>query len=397
MVGASFSSNDSTLSPCGDAPVSTSDLQQETAARRRSKSLPELDSPADEDSSDSTPKERPASTEGVVKETVGSSHSVGVTSGAESNGQRGRLFSTPTDIRGTVPLSHAPSTSVPPLKGCMANTSFAIPRVNYGNHAGSYGALYPNFPTYPSYNMATMPTQSAYPPTYPYTGNTGSGTTYLGHSGPAGSTLYHHGTARPSYANYMSAYPSGMNTTDCRQSSGMPYSASTLPYNNNNSLSTAHGYPGNHIGGDLSHMSLPGAPANGYPSSELDLPGTGTQSHAAVPSSNITNVSAELVGSSTEKSFSKSFSVSPKSANSLVVVENDCDSTTQLNTMAPLSEQEEEEKEAEKEDEKSTEAIETLRYYSTRYVCCLSLNTTSCCFLYTCVCSFPISATNLGN
>lgn len=364
VVGASFSSNDSNLSPCGnsDAPTSTSDVQ---TARRRSKSLPELDSPTDENASDSTPKERPASAEGVAKESkkgedfkTSISHSA--VSGADSNGQRGRLFSTPADIRGTVPLSHAPSASVPPLKGCMANTaSFAIPRINYGNHAGSYGALFPNFPAYPSYNMAAMPTQSAYPPTYPYTGNTGSGTTYLGHSGPPGSTLYHHSTARPSYANYMSAYPGSM-TTDCRQSS-MPYSSSTLPYNSTIPLSTAHSYSANPIGGDLSHMSLPGAAAaaNGYPS-ELD------QSHAAVPSSNITNVSAELV---VAPSATKSVSSSPKSVNNLVVVENDCDSTTHLGTMAPLSEQEEEERGAEKEDKKASKGSETLRYYSTRYVC----------------------------
>ena len=319
-------------------------------------------------------QERPASAEGVVKDLQKNSGSEkkqpnGVKSAVSTSQQqtssRHRLNSTP-DIHGTVPLSHAPS--VPPLKCSVSSTTpFAVPRVPYGSmhsHTGAYGSMHSTFPGYQSYGMAAtgMPTQSAYPPTYnPYTGSTGSATAYIGNSGPPGSALYHQNArfppsypANPNMLNYMS-YPS----TDCRQVSTMLYSSSAAPYNTPPPLST-------HTTSAASMYSVDGS---------QDL------NHVPVTTSTIAMETIMPLPATTDvlTTIANSVNVPPTSATSLSpkrtpppcgtppVVERDCDSTTHLNTMAPLAENEEE-REAAKGEKASEDPVEVLRYYATRYV-----------------------------
>lgn len=375
--GTSFSSTDSSLSPCGtntDAPTSSQDAH---TARRRSKSLPELESTADKDGSET--QERPASAEGVVKESQKDSTNKqnggmnGVKSTSQQAGSRSRLNSNP-DVRGTVPLSHAPS-SMPSLKCSVSSTTpFAIPRVPYGsmhNHSGAYSTMHSGFPGYQSYGMVAtgMPTQSAYPPTYnPYSGSTGSATAYVGNSGTTGSTLYHHNarfphssySANPNMINYMS-YPN----SDCRQASAMSYSS---PYNiplSTHTTSAAAMYStgsvslGSSGGQDLGHIPVSSTAASSNSPSEMTLSGLGPTTIADTVHANNAN---------TELGVLKSASLSPNgSSGSPAMAETDCDSTTHLNTMAPPAAEQETERESAKED-KTAEDGTVLRYYSTRYV-----------------------------
>lgn len=383
VVGSgSFSSNDSSsLSPCGnpDAPTSSSDAQ---AARRRSKSLPEMDS-ADAEASGSG-QERPASAECVGGKEVGKvspkksgncKSNGGALHEGSSGGQRGRLCSTP-DMRGTIPLSHAPS--APPLKSSLTNAAFSVPRMNYGSmHAhtgGSYGAMYPSFPSYQSYGMtaaAGMPTQSAYhPPTYnPYSAG-GAGSAYITHSGPPGSALYHQNASRPSQhsyshhqnmLNYM-PYSSNLPTDTGRYGTPtQPYTNSALPLPP--PLSTANSnaaYPSNTMSADLGHVPLSTATLTTTASDcELGLASISTlaSSNAATSINN-----PELV----PHSIKNSTSGSPQNLSSPVIGKRDCDSTTtHLNPEAPASE---------KDDELSTDGRTHhqedtgLQYYTTRYV-----------------------------
>ncbi len=402
VVGtASFSSNDSSLSPCAaggggagihsDAPTSSSDVQ---SARRRSKSLPELDSAGENDGN--VDEERPASVEGVVKDSAAEKgkqdgaafKSTKVHSSvAASNGsqQRGRLSSTPA-MRGTIPLSHAPS--LPPQKGSLASTPFAVPRMNYSSmhaHTGSYGAVYPNFPSYQSYNMtAGMPTQSAYPPTYnPYTGSTGSA--YLGPSstGTSGSALYHQNTPPPAYPahhhhnmiNYM-PYPntlhgSGNETRQAASSSPMHGYGSTHSYNSTISSSSSGPPPlltptttGSYSGVEnmssqspLSHLSTP---------STSDLASVTTRAHTVSSNAVVdTSMNPDLLVSR-EKSTSNS-PQNPSGGASAVGVSN-CDSTTHINSTVPPSNAEDKKTSASEEKADGGGEIVELQYYSTRYV-----------------------------
>lgn len=378
MGSASFSSNDSSLSPCGnpDAPTSTSDVQ--TAARRRSKSLPELDSAADGEGS--AGQERPASAEGVVKESNKKSHKKMDAAGGDdaetshvvgSERQSGMVETGATpDMRGTIPLSHAPSSI--PRKSSMSSTPFAVPRMNYGSmhsHTGAYGAMYPG---YQSYNMiASMPTQSSYPPTYnPYSGNGSSA--YIGSSGPPGSVLYHQNNrpSPPSYGthqnmlNYMSSYPSNL-PSDGRQASAMPgYSSlynSAPPLSALNAGGTYTSSDSSAMTPDLAQISLSSATTDGCKST---LAPATSQSH--IPSSSdVTSINPDLMPSGNSNN-GKSASNSPRNlSNSVsprVPGENGCDSTTHLNAMEPGEERESVvPKDRTQEDPK-------IQFYTTRYV-----------------------------
>lgn len=318
-------------------------------------------------------QERPASAESATNSAAGKKGGTksAVTTSQQQISPRNRLSSTP-DIHGTVPLSHAPS--APPLKCSVSSTTpFAVPRMPYGsvhNHTGSYGTMHSGFPCYQSYGMAAtgMPTQSAYPPTYnPYTGSTGSAAAYIGNSGPPGTALYHQNTrfppSYPNMLNYMS-YPS---STDCRQASTMLYSSTAAPYNTPPPLSThttsaaAMYSTGSTDGGqDFGHtpMSTSTVAASSCSETVMPLPATSTTDAAQTTIVKPVNIPA-----------SSAASLSPKksSCGTPPMVETDCDSTTHLNSMAPLVENEEE-REAAKGEKASEDPGEVLRYYATRYV-----------------------------
>ena len=380
MGSGSFSSNDSSsLSPCGnsDAPTSSSDIQ---TARKRSKSLPELDSVADGASEDA--QERPASAEGAVKETVvdlskDSSEVKTISSStlhSTSNGQRKRLYSSP-NMQGTVPLSHAPVPSAA-SKSSLSSTSFAVPRMNYGSmhHPGPYGPMYSGFTGYQSYNATpNMPTQSTYPPTYnPYSGTTGL--SYVSPSGPPGSALYNT-TSRPpppSYTthhnmiNYMS-YQTNL-PSDGRQAAALTsYNAPTYPYNSAASLPVAS-TSSNHYSTstqDLSHLSLP-TTVGGCAQPPVEL---GTQGNLTSPNSNTSiscsNASTQEIKSSNERSSSKS----PQNLNSPMIGVNGCDSTTTCTeAVAPTEQAEMDSVCVAEENAGRVQEGNELQYYATRYV-----------------------------
>lgn len=320
-------------------------------ARRRSKSLPELDSAADGDESET--HKRPASVEGSNEESSNKDTSSKFHT-ASTGVQRGRLSSTPS-ILGTIPLSHAPS-ATPLTCSVSSTTPFAIPRTNYPtvpNPAGSYSG----FASYQSYGMAAagMPTQSAYPTTYnPYSCTTGSAA-YVGNSASPGSTLYHQNTrfSPPSYAsnpNMMSyMYPS----SDCRQASAMPYTCPTLAYNSSPALSTPSTSMYSSNGSDmLTSSAVTSQDTPNTVMSNGDGASMGTNNGGS-PNNNNNNITNNVKAASSSPSV-------PDSS-------EDCDSTTHRSTMAPPMKQEAERESA--QEDKPADDVSVIRYYTTRYAC----------------------------
>lgn len=369
-------------------------------ARKRSKSLPELESVEEAGSEQSQQQQRPASVEGVVKQQKSSSSEEPSSSKSGSSSspsklhnasgsqqqQRGRLYSTPVphSLRGTVPLSHTPST-LP--KVSMAGAQFSVPRMNYSplHHSASHGSMYAGFPGYQPYNTTSpgMPTQAAYPPTYnPYSGSTGS--SYMGPSGPPGSALYNtnsliHSTSyssHPNMLNYM-PYSTNLQASDSKLHQGsstlMPYNTQqSYPYNSvatggvgvvpGSSTSAAVGsYPSlpavASTNQELSHISQPSIPTASSVSTSL-LPPT---LHSSVPTSmvSMTSQRQEVVMPSNDRGHSGS----PQDVRSPLDRVVGCDSTT---TGAEASAETGDVDNHTRSEDKNS--VLELQYYSTRYV-----------------------------
>ena len=315
VIGAaSFAGTDSSLSPCGtlDSATSTSgsssasDMQM---ARKRSKSLPELESPEEAKvEGQAQQDQRPASVEGASKDLTSDEPSTSKsysTSSKQRNTstsqqQRNRLYSSPAPapqgMHGTVPLSHTPTSL---SKGSLNGPQFSVPKVNYSplHHAGSHSSMYAGFPGYQPYNSTSpgMPTQAAYPPTYnPYTGSAATGSSYMGPSGHSGSALYNTNSLvhSPSYGsqssmlNYM-PYTTNMAADGKQQQQGSSLFSynNSYPYSSNGSMSNMLSGGWGNSSSLGTYSSLATTTASGMELNHLSQPTSSTSSTSAIAQS----------------------------------------------------------------------------------------------------------------
>jgi len=338
MGPASFAGTDSSLSPCGtmDSVTSTSNSSASDVqlARKRSKSLPEMEAPEEAGIEGQTQQDqRPASVKGASKE-LGSSTSLeesstsksstgstatkqrNSTSSLQQQQQRQRLYSSPSSapgMRGTIPLSHTP-TSLSKIN--PSGPQFSVPKMNYSplHHTSSH-SMYAGFPGYQPYNTTSpgMPTQAAYPPTYnnPYTGSS-VGSAYMGPSGPSGSAFYNTNSLvhSPSYAtqsgmlNYM-PYSSNMAAdTKQQQGSSLFYNSSSYPYSSVASGGVSSGMPSS------SNWSSSNASQGNYSSLSTTSTSSVELSHLAPPTT-ATSLTSLMSSSQSAPSSSASSALPP--------------------------------------------------------------------------------------